>query len=171
MESPQPCLLICEIQISNKKPRPHEAHITLPTRYALLNICPERQGEIARPVTWVYKAGKKSWREFDTMRVFESEVEALAYAQKEGIEIYLTCQVQGKAQNAKSGAILLTEVGESYYLAGKHAWSEQELNQTLTIKGTLRTVLHDTDALKTPQGAYQAGMAGKQSILEDWAIL
>lgn len=171
MESPQPCLLTRELQIASKKPRPDEAHLTLPIRYALLNICPDGQGEIARPVTWVCEEGKKVWREFDTIQIFESEAEALAYAQKENIEIYLTRQVQGKAQNAKSGAVLLTEAGESYYMAGKEEWSEQEANQTLTIKGILRTVTHDEGALKTLQGAYQAGRAGKVYILEDWVIL
>jgi hypothetical protein len=55
-------------------------------RICLLDICPPRVGEIQRRVIQVSIEGEKVWREFDIVRAFESEEEAIEYANKNGIE-------------------------------------------------------------------------------------
>jgi hypothetical protein len=55
-------------------------------RICLLDICPPRVGEIQRRVIQVNMEGETVWREFDIVRVFESEEEAKEYANKNAIE-------------------------------------------------------------------------------------
>lgn len=55
-------------------------------RICLLDICPPRAGEIQRRVIQVNVGGENVWREFDVVRAFESEEEARAYADENGIQ-------------------------------------------------------------------------------------
>ena len=55
-------------------------------RICLLDICPPRVGEVQRRVLEVNRGGEKAWREFDVVRIFESEEEAKAYAESHAIE-------------------------------------------------------------------------------------
>lgn len=52
---------------------------------ALLDIAPPQQGLVARPTLPVAVGGQQVWREFDVVRVFESEEEARAYAEQNGV--------------------------------------------------------------------------------------
>jgi hypothetical protein len=52
----------------------------------LLDICPPRIGEIQRRVVQVKVEGEAVWREFDIVRMFESEEEAKEYADENAIE-------------------------------------------------------------------------------------
>ena len=51
----------------------------------LLDICPPDAGMIQRRVIPVTVDGKEVWREFDIVRMFESEGEAQEYAAANGI--------------------------------------------------------------------------------------
>jgi len=54
-------------------------------RICLLDICPPRMGEIQRRLIQVGGEGEKAWREFDIVRMFESEKEASEYAEQHEI--------------------------------------------------------------------------------------
>lgn len=54
-------------------------------KICLLDICPPHPGEIQRRVIEVELDGEHVWREFDVVKVFESEQEARAYAAANGI--------------------------------------------------------------------------------------
>jgi len=55
-------------------------------RICLLDICPPDPGQQQRRVIEVEVDGDVTWCEFDVVRVFDSEEEARAYAELEGIE-------------------------------------------------------------------------------------
>lgn len=54
-------------------------------RICLLDICPPDAGMSQRRVIQVRKGGQETWREFDIVKVFESEHEARRYAQSKNI--------------------------------------------------------------------------------------
>lgn len=51
----------------------------------LLDISPPNPGELQRRVIQLSIGGDLVWREFDVVRIFESEAEALSYAKDLGI--------------------------------------------------------------------------------------
>ena len=55
-------------------------------RYALLDICPDAPGTIARPIIQITVGGEKQYREFDLVKFFESRDEAATYAARYGID-------------------------------------------------------------------------------------
>ena len=55
-------------------------------KICLLDVSPPDAGELQRRVIQVNVGGEQVWREFDVVRVFESEAEARAYADENGIE-------------------------------------------------------------------------------------
>ena len=55
-------------------------------RICLLDICPPRVGEVQRRVIEVHRDRERVWREFDIVRTFESEAEALEYAAEHAID-------------------------------------------------------------------------------------
>ena len=55
-------------------------------RICLLDICPPDQGLMQRRVIEVEVDGDVTWHEFDVVRAFDSEEEARAYAEAEGIK-------------------------------------------------------------------------------------
>jgi hypothetical protein len=170
------CHLIRKIPFQTRKPRPHEAKKEYPEKYCLLNLCPEKYGEIQRRVTQVYWEGKKTWREFEVEKQFDSEDDALAYSQEHKIAMDIARVITGKAQNAKAGAVIVTqptlenEPSETYYLADKSEWENSELNQIFTIEGILRIVHHNDKIHLDINGNYSTGVVGTQQILDFWHI-
>ncbi len=55
-------------------------------KICLLDISPPGADELQRRVIQVNVGGEEVWREFDVVRAFESEAEAKAYADENGIE-------------------------------------------------------------------------------------
>lgn len=55
-------------------------------RIAILNICPENKGMVARPMTTMFVDGKPVSYEYDVVRVFETEDEAKKYAEANNIK-------------------------------------------------------------------------------------
>ena len=55
-------------------------------RICLLDICPPDPGLKQRRVIEVEVDGEETWHEFDVVRAFDSEEEARAYAEMEGIK-------------------------------------------------------------------------------------
>lgn len=54
-------------------------------RIALLNLCPENRGMLARPMLGFMVDGKLQLFEYDVVRVFKNRTEAEKYAKKNGI--------------------------------------------------------------------------------------
>jgi hypothetical protein len=54
-------------------------------RIALLNLCPENRGMVARPMLPVETEGKFQMFEYDVVRVFKNRKEAEKYAKQNGI--------------------------------------------------------------------------------------
>jgi hypothetical protein len=75
-----PCQIIFKIDVNVVSKRP-DKNGKPAYKYALLNICPERQGEIQRPVIGFIWQEKKGFREFERELVFPNEKEALVYAE------------------------------------------------------------------------------------------
>ena len=55
-------------------------------RICLLDISPPHPGEIHRRVIQVSIGGEDEWREFDIVRAFENQADALAYAGEHKID-------------------------------------------------------------------------------------
>jgi hypothetical protein len=55
-------------------------------KIGLLDISPPHPGEMARRVIALQHGGEQVWREFDLVRTFETEAEALQYAAGHGLE-------------------------------------------------------------------------------------
>jgi hypothetical protein len=55
-------------------------------RICLLDVCPSDGGMMQRRVIKLSIDGEEVWREFDVVRVFESEEAARAYALEKGVE-------------------------------------------------------------------------------------
>lgn len=55
-------------------------------RIAVLDICPENKGMVARPMTTLFVDGKPVYYEYDVVKVFENETEAKKYAAENKIK-------------------------------------------------------------------------------------
>jgi hypothetical protein len=55
-------------------------------KICLLDIDPPNQGMVQRRVLQLQLGGEEVWREYDILRSFETQAEALAYASEQGIE-------------------------------------------------------------------------------------
>ncbi|MCU0447320.1 MAG: hypothetical protein MUE85_20685 [Microscillaceae bacterium] len=75
-----PCQVIYQIDVNVISKRPDKTHIPA-YKFALLNICPEREGEIQRPVISITWQGKKYFKEFERVQVFDNEQVAKTYAE------------------------------------------------------------------------------------------
>jgi hypothetical protein len=84
-----PCYIIRKVRIAHCKRGPsvcEKCREMDAEKICLLDICPPREGEIQRRVIQVNVGGEEAWREFDIVRMFESQEEAREYADKNGIE-------------------------------------------------------------------------------------
>lgn len=81
-----PCQIIYKVDVNVVSKRPDKNGKPL-YKYALLNICPARQGEIQRQVIGIIWQEKKVFKEFERELVFENEEIALAYAQMNNVPI------------------------------------------------------------------------------------
>jgi hypothetical protein len=79
----------------------------------------------------------------------------------------------GTALNAKLGAIIQTENGEVYYLAGVYEWPDDITGKKVKATGTISSEYHDPKNLKTKDGAYKTGMSGEKVNLHDvvWEVI
>jgi len=54
-------------------------------RIALLDLCPENKGMVARPMMSMFINGKIEMFEYDVVKVFDSEAEARKFAKENNI--------------------------------------------------------------------------------------
>lgn len=83
-----PCYIIRKVRIAHCKRGPsvcEKCREMDAEEICLLDICSPREGEIQRRVIQVNIGGEEIWREFDIVRMFESQEEAREYADKNGI--------------------------------------------------------------------------------------
>ena len=77
-----PCKVIRKVNypVTQKNPS------SQPLRIALLDLCPNNPGMVARPMLSFMIDGKITMREYDVVKVFKTEKEAKKYAKKNKIE-------------------------------------------------------------------------------------
>lgn len=71
--------------------------------------------------------------------------------------------VQGKALNAKAGAVVETEIG-IYYISGLNEWPEEFYGKQVEVTGTYSFVDHKTESTKDRQ---VTEMVGKQKNISN----
>lgn len=76
-------------------------------------------------------------------------------------------EVSGVAQNAKGGAVILTEDGRVVYVLDLEAWPEELLNQEVVATGELEQTDYIPDPVVDDSGAISAGAAGDEWVLRD----
>jgi hypothetical protein len=79
-----PCQVIYKIDVNVVSKRPNKDHISA-YKFALLDICPEHQGEIQRPVISILWQEKKYFKEYERLQVFDNEQDATIYAQMNNV--------------------------------------------------------------------------------------
>jgi hypothetical protein len=77
-----PCRIIRKVRYPVTKTSPSESKLEI----ALLNLCPANKGMAARPMTSFLINGQSKMFEYDVEKVFKTEKEARAYAEKNGIK-------------------------------------------------------------------------------------
>lgn len=88
-EAPMPCYVIRRMRLAHCKRGPgicEECRAMDVEHPCLLDVCPPREGEIQRRVIRFEHDEQETWREFDIVRVFDDELEALRFAREHGIE-------------------------------------------------------------------------------------
>lgn len=75
--------------------------------------------------------------------------------------------ITGIAQDAKAGAIIVTDDGAHYYIDGTDHWDKQLLGKRLTVTGELVEVTHEPQ--KGPE--YRQGIVGTQKIIKKARII
>ncbi|MBN1318284.1 MAG: hypothetical protein JXA42_22575 [Anaerolineales bacterium] len=83
------CQIIRKIRLAHCKRGPERCELCKKMdagRICLLDICPPDPGMVQRRAIRVTMDGEECWREFDVIRQFESEREALAFAKENNIE-------------------------------------------------------------------------------------
>jgi hypothetical protein len=84
-----PCYVIRKLRLAHCKRGPdicEECRAMDVAKLCLLDVCPPRMGEIQRRIIKLQMHGEETWREFDIVRVFESEQEAAHFAAENQIE-------------------------------------------------------------------------------------
>lgn len=76
-----PCQVIRKVNYPVTQTRPSSQ----PLKIALLNLCPENPGQMARPMLPFMIDGKVISREYDVVKVFKTEKDARKYAKKNKI--------------------------------------------------------------------------------------
>lgn len=85
-----PCKIIKKMSIPHCKKGPDackKCKKNTKEEWCLLNVCPEKQGEIQRPVTKVTFHGQEHMKEYEVIQKFKTEEEAKKYSVDNKIEI------------------------------------------------------------------------------------
>lgn len=74
-------------------------------------------------------------------------------------------RLEGKAENGKAGALLLTDSGAVWYIQSLPGWPDDILHCRIEVTGIPTSVFHSEQDLRDETGAYRQGMSGEQRIL------
>lgn len=75
--------------------------------------------------------------------------------------------VFGIAENAKAGAVVLTDQKQTYYVDQLDSWPDAFHGKKVKVTGYLRSVEHKAEDLKNEKGEWVQGMVGTQNIIDD----
>ena len=75
--------------------------------------------------------------------------------------------MEGIAQNAKGGAVLITKDENVIYIKGLAEWSEDMLGEQLAVRGILKREKYIPDPRVDENGAISQGAVGRQLVLEE----
>lgn len=73
--------------------------------------------------------------------------------------------LRGVAEDAKAGAVLVTDADETIYLHGKRSWEDELLGRRVAVDGTLR-LGRIYPGVTTAEGASQQGIRDEHWYLE-----
>ncbi|MBD3339215.1 MAG: hypothetical protein GF353_08895 [Candidatus Lokiarchaeota archaeon] len=80
-------------------------------------------------------------------------------------------RLEGIAQDAKGGAVLITNDREVIYVKDLDSWDSKVLGEKVTLEGFLKKEKFIPDPRVDEDGAISAGAIGEQYILETYEIL
>ena len=72
----------------------------------------------------------------------------------------------GTARNAKGGAVVITDGGESPYLEGLAAWPDDVVGTQVRVEGVLREKKYLPDPVIGLRGEISQGAEGMQQVIE-----
>ena len=74
--------------------------------------------------------------------------------------------ITGKAYDAKSGAIIITDEGQTYYLEGIDYWPDAISGKTVKVSGYIKQEFFDEKDLVNEKGEYTQGMSGEKLSIQ-----
>ena len=104
----------------------------------------------------VFLCGVALWATVPMGQGYAEEKPEPACAEALAKEVGKKVTVEGLAQNAKLGALVLVD-GESVYLKDKESWESEWLNQRVRVKGILRTF--EPPVATQKNGEWSAGVS------------
>jgi hypothetical protein len=78
--------------------------------------------------------------------------------------------LEGTAENAKGGAVVVVADGRVVYLRGKTAWPDEVRRTQVTVIGTLTSTKLIPSPVRAPDGAISQGAEGDQWVLDQWTL-
>jgi len=80
--------------------------------------------------------------------------------------------VVGSAMDSKSGAVLLTQDGDIFFIEGLDYWPANVVGKNVSVKGIRARRKVIPDPRVDSQGAVSQGVAGEQNVLEHatWTV-
>lgn len=81
--------------------------------------------------------------------------------------------VTGTAFDAKAGAVVVDEKGQTYYIENLSSWPDNFINKHVAVTGTLHKETFRQEDLKNDKGEWSQGMAGEKFtiIKPKWEII
>jgi hypothetical protein len=76
-----------------------------------------------------------------------------------------TQTIRGRAENAKGGAVIVTDTMDMVYLDGIDSWDDEVVGKDVVAKGELFHGKHIPDPVVDEDGAISTGAVGMQTVL------
>ena len=73
--------------------------------------------------------------------------------------------ITGRAENAKGGAVVVTNKGDVVYIIGVDSWDEDVVGNEVVAKGRLSSEKYIPDPVVDDDGAISQGAIGMQTVL------
>lgn len=82
-------------------------------------------------------------------------------------------EVRGVAEDAKGGAVIITEDGEVVYMGGLDAWPAELRGKQVIARGRLEKTDYLPDPVVSDDGAMSAGASGLETVLREpeWSLV
>ena len=75
--------------------------------------------------------------------------------------------LRGKAVDAKGGAVLVLDDGQTFYVSGLDAWPADLFGLRVEVTGTVKTQPLPSQPLVNDAGEHSAGATGSQDVIEN----